>query len=274
MDDIFRKRSERESDYYVVMGNLAGRAAIEAGSTAARFIKYNSVKMKFANELEIFVENQLKIINGNYHVDKKKLALDYLKKEKDNLNHQEFLLKYKKVIIGISFAIEFVKDSVKAPAYYIVKAVGIYAGVAQIQAGSALVGGSYLTGPGAIVGNIAGVALIVHGFGAIEENLISIKRGNPNYKGHVRRGYEQAAITAGLTSEQGDILYGGVDLVLSGYGLFRNILKPDSYRLFRWVNTDTVIGFKDMNGPVLTMEMLIDGLTISAAYDTFESQKN
>lgn len=28
--DIYTRRTERENDYYVVMGNLAGRAVIEA----------------------------------------------------------------------------------------------------------------------------------------------------------------------------------------------------------------------------------------------------
>lgn len=155
-----------------------------------------------------------------------------------------------------------------------VKAVGVYAGMAQVEAGFALVGGSYLTGPGAVIGNTAGVALIIHGVGAIEENILSIKNGDPNYKGHVRRGYEKGAVMLGLTSEQGDIIYGGVDLILSGYGLFRNVIKPESYRLFKWINTDTVIGFKDMKGPALTMEMLIDGLTINSTYDVISSQDN
>lgn len=118
--DIYTRRTERENDYYVVMGNLAGRAVIEAGSTAARFIKYNSVKMKFRNEISIFVENQLEIINGDYSASNKKLAVDYLNKEKNNLNHQEFLLKYNKVIIGVSIAIEFTKDLTKVPLYYVV----------------------------------------------------------------------------------------------------------------------------------------------------------
>lgn len=272
--DIYTRRTERENDYYVVMGNLAGRAVIEAGSTAARFIKYNSVKMKFRNEISIFVENQLEIINGDYSASNKKLAVDYLNKEKNNLNHQEFLLKYNKVIIGVSIAIEFTKDLTKVPLYYVVKAVGVYAGMAQVEAGFALVGGSYLTGPGAVIGNTAGVALIIHGVGAIEENILSIKNGDPNYKGHVRRGYEKGAVMLGLTSEQGDIIYGGVDLILSGYGLFRNVIKSESYRLFKWINTDTVIGFKDMKGPALTMEMLIDGLTINSTYDVISSHEN
>lgn len=273
MDYIFSGNPARVNDYYHVMGNLEGRAVIEAGLTASQFIKNNRVRMDFRNNLSLFVENQLEVLNGDYSELQKKHSMSYLKQEKDYLSHQEFLLRYKKAIVAASITIEFVEEVAGVVGYYVVKGVGIYAGYAQIIAGVALIGGSYATGPGAIIGNIAGVALVVHGLGAIEENVMSLYNHNPDYKGVLRRGYERAAIYAGLSSQQGDIIYGGIDLALSGYGLFRNVMLPEKNRLFYWMYNDTIVGFKDMKGPALTMEMLIDALTIDGMKDLKNAEK-
>jgi len=268
MDYIFSDSPGRVNDYYQIMGNLEGRAVIEIGLTASQFIKNSRVRIDFRNDLSHFVENQLEILNGDYSAIKKKQAMSYLKQERDYLSHQEFLLRYKKAILAVSITIECVKEVAGIAGYYVVKGIGVYAGYAQITAGIALIGGSYTTGPGAIVGNVAGVALVVHGLGAIEENVMSLYNHNPDYKGILRRGYERASTYAGFSSQQGDILYGGIDLALSGYGLFRNVILPEKNRLFYWMYNDTIVGFKDMKGPALTMEMLIDVLTVSGMNDS------
>ncbi len=273
MDYIFGNNPGRANDYYQVMGNLEGRAVIETGLTASQFIKNHRIRMDFRNNLSLFVENQLEIINGDYTEIQKKQAVIYLKQERDYLSHQEFLLKYKKAIIAVSVVIEFVEDVAGIIGYYVVKGIGIYAGYVQVTTGMALIGASYTTGPGAIIGNIAGVTLIVHGLGSIEENFMSLYNNNPNYKGVLRRGYERAAVYSGLSSAQGDIIYGGIDLVLSGYGLSRNVMLPEKHRLFHWMYNDTIVGFKDMKGPALTMEMLIDALTISGIHDAKNVKK-
>lgn len=97
MDYIFSGNPARVNDYYQIMGNLAGRAVIEAGLTASQFIKNNRVRMDFRNNLSLFVENNLEILNGDYSEMQKKQSMTYLKQEKDYLSHQEFLLRYKKL---------------------------------------------------------------------------------------------------------------------------------------------------------------------------------
>lgn len=71
-------------------------------------------------------------------------------------------------------------------------------------------------------------------------------------KGFLDEGMKELLYT-GFSSQQGEIIYGGIDLALSGYGLFRNVISPEKNRLFYWMYTDTVVGFKDMKGPALTI---------------------
>lgn len=62
---------------------------------------------------------------------------------------------------------------------------------------------------------------------------------------------------------EGDIAYGAVDLGLSAYGVGRLVLKPDSWRLFRYVRTDYVRGYENASKAALSFEVLSDGVTIN-----------
>ncbi|AVF36683.1 DUF4225 domain-containing protein [Rahnella sikkimica] len=266
MDDIFRKRSERENDYYVVMGGLEARMLEESGLTAARFLKSGISKIRFKKEITEFTENQLEILNGNYNSDKKKLALHNLKQEKSFLITQENMLRQKRAIQYASIEVQHKNGML----FYILKGVGFIAGVSQVIVGFGLL----TAGSATVIGAIAGAALMVHGIGAIEENARALYTGNPDYKGYLRRGYEKAAQSLGYTAAQGELIYGGIDLVLSGYGLARNVLKPDAWRLFRNINTDYIRGFREMPPLALAFEMGVDGLTIKSANDTLKQMND
>ncbi len=258
--DIYTRRTERENDYYVVMGQLEARLLTESGLSAARFLKTGRSKIEFKNELTGFTNNQLELLRGNYNSERKKLALQYLQQERKFLITQENLLRDKQATQYA--AIEIKNDN--GVLFYVLKGVGFIAGAAQIIVGLGLV----FSGSVTVVGAIAGTALIIHGFGAMVENGRSISTGNPDYKGFLRIGYESGAEYLGFTAAQGDLVYGGIDLVLSGYGLTRNILKPDAWRLFKSINSDYIRGFRAMPPMSLLFEIGVDGLTIKSAYDS------
>lgn len=93
--DIYTRRTERENDYYVVMGRLEARLLTESGLSAARFLKTGRAKIEFKNELTGFTNNQLELLRGNYNSERKKLALQYLQQERKFLITQENLLRDK-----------------------------------------------------------------------------------------------------------------------------------------------------------------------------------
>ncbi|MEK9495355.1 DUF4225 domain-containing protein [Photorhabdus sp. P32] len=43
-----------------------------------------------------------------------------------------------------------------------------------------------------------------------------------------RQGYESGFESLGFSKKTGNLVYGGVDIALSGYGLLRNTLKPEA----------------------------------------------
>lgn len=92
----------------------------------------------------------------------------------------------------------------------------------------------------------AGLTLTIHGINSITENGVSLYTNDPDYKGFASRWYEEGAVALGYTKAHGDLVYAGVDIAFSGFGLFKQALKPDAWRLFRYVNEDFLIGYKTM----------------------------
>jgi len=252
--DIYTRRTERENDYYVVMGQLEARLLTESGLSAARFLKTGRAKIEFKNELTGFTNNQLELLRGNYNSERKKLALQYLQQERKFLITQENLLRDKQATQYA--AIEIKNDN--GVLFYVLKGIGIIAGLTQIIVGASLI----FTGSVTVIGAVAGAALLLHGSNAILENMHSLYNGNSDYKGFLRVGYESGAQLLGFTAAQGDLVYGGMDLALSGYGLTRNILKPDAWRLFKSINSDYIRGFRAMPPMSLLFEIGVDSLII------------
>ncbi|CDH18535.1 conserved hypothetical protein [Xenorhabdus bovienii str. kraussei Quebec] len=144
------------------------------------------------------------------------------------------------------------------------------AGAAQFITGLAIVTATSQT----VVGYVAGSALIIHGAGNIEENLTSLLNNDADYKGYLRIGYEHAFDFIGSDKKLANLVYGGVDIALSGYGIFRNVLKPEAWRLFYYIKDDYVTSYKTMSGYSLMFEMSVDGVTLKSTYDAYNDPNN
>nr|WP_232111534.1 DUF4225 domain-containing protein [Pseudomonas guariconensis] len=86
----------------------------------------------------------------------------------------------------------------------------------------------------------------------------------------VRKAYQQAAKRVGAGALEGNMAYGSVDLALSAYSLSKLILKPDAWRLFRYVHSDYVRGYEKSSKAALAFEAISDTATLNALY--MESQ--
>ena len=266
---LLHRDRDRADDYYKTMGGLAVRALSEEAIIAARYIKNSQIKNDFRNNLALFIEHQQEVLNGASSPAQKLLALKNLNQEKAYLSDQVFKIKYKKYIAAVSIAVDKASESLDAPLFYIVKGVGFISGALQFFGGIGLIGGSYVTGPGAVIGNAAGVVLVLHGLGAVQENFMAVQTGQRNYKGYLRLFYHSTIESLGYTSKQADIVYGGIDLALSLYMLARPVLLPDKIRLFHYMYNDTIFGFQAMaKTNALRLELGIDGLTIKSVIDS------
>ncbi|MGE1156517.1 DUF4225 domain-containing protein [Pseudomonas kitaguniensis] len=60
--------------------------------------------------------------------------------------------------------------------------------------------------------------------------------------------------------------YGGVDIAMSIYSLSRLVIKPDAWRLFRYMPSDNVRAYRTMRGSSLGIEASIDAETAAQMY--------
>ncbi|WP_275347549.1 DUF4225 domain-containing protein [Xenorhabdus bovienii] len=253
--------------HYATQVPSAARRLNEVALSSSRFIINKDLRYKFINEIKKYSEYYIGMYEGTVVFDYKRLALFSLNKETENLLRQENLLKYnfykQYATIEIRQKLDF--------SDYILKGIGIIVGGTQISTGIAIMGLGDASVAGSVVGNVAGAALIVHGIGTIQENLGAIIENDVNFKGYLRHGYEHAAQLLGYSKKTGSLVYGGVDLILSGYGLFRSTLKPEAWRLFHYINQDYVRSYQLMHGYALGFEIMADSITIKSAYDIYNN---
>lgn len=275
MDVLFGSDADKTNDYYVVMGGLEARMLKESALTASQFINNNRLRIDFVNNITLFIENKMEILSGAYPETSKKEAMTHLKEERGYLIHQENLIRQKRITQNMTIEIKQENNLWS----YVVKGAFILGGAGQFLAGVGMViagAGSCATLVGCVVGVAsitAGVALIIHGSNSMTENGMSLYLNDQNYKGFASKWYEDGAVALGYTKAHGDLVYAGVDIALSGYGLLKNVLKPDAWRLFHYMNNDFLKGYQTMTRPQLILEIGVDGLTTMSAYSATKSIK-
>lgn len=273
MDYILGHDNNRMSDYYRTMGGLEARMLKESALTASQFINTSRGRIDFINNITLFIENKLEVLKSSASELSKKEAMMHLKEERSYLIQQESLIRQRKVTQNMTIEIKKENDVWS----YIVKGVFILGGAGQILAGLGMASAglaSCVTLVGCAVGlpTIAGgLALVIHGLNALDENVNSIRYHDNNYKGFASKWYEEGAVALGYTKKHGDLVYAGVDIALSGYGLAKHVLKPDAWRLFHFINTDFLQGYQTMTRPALGLEVFVDGNTIYSVSQTVKS---
>jgi len=155
---------------------------------------------------------------------------------------------------------------------YVIGVVGIVVGAIQVVGGATMAVSS--AGTGNVLGVIAGATLIFHGASNIVENVDKL-RGVANPRNPAQDAYMGAAEFLGFERKTGMLAYQGVNLVTSVYGIFRPILKPESWRLYDWLPTDFYRKISTMTSPALALEVGKSGhklYTMGKTYNTDEKE--
>ncbi|MHC8302575.1 DUF4225 domain-containing protein [Pseudomonas sp. ZS1P83] len=140
--------------------------------------------------------------------------------------------------------------------FYAQNGIGVVAGAMQVEVGVAV------TGATGGWGTPFGGMFIAHGVNNIYEGFGNIYNGPeaPRVQGPVRRVYQDA-----LGGEyQGDMLYGSMDLLLSGIGIIRLVRKPDSVQLFRHDPMNYERAYLQTGKVALFFEALVDYITLNS----------
>lgn len=219
-------------DYWIV-SQAAANLAKQACTLGARHIQDGTLRIQFNREVAYYARG---IVNdvalGNKSPEE---GLQDIKNEQSSL---------------LSQSLEVAQ-----------KGVAAIAGALQIAAGAGM---CYASAGTLCV--FAGGPLMAHGANNVYENGRNLWEGRSDTQGPLRKGYQKLANLMGGSAFEGDIAYGTLELGLSAYGVGRLILKPDAWRLFRYVRTDYVRGYENASKTALSFEVLSNGVTIESMY--------
>lgn len=107
---------------------------------------------------------------------------------------------------------------------------------------------------------------MAHGANNIYEGARNLMTGQPDTVGPIRAGYHATASAVGYGEREANMAYGSVDIGLSVYSSARHVLKPDAWRLFRYLDTDRIQAYKLMKPTTLGAEAVINSITIEQIY--------
>lgn len=143
---------------------------------------------------------------------------------------------------------------------------GLAGGVAQVATGATICYGS---------GGLAcvfGVYIAAHGANNIYENGANLLRHRSDTEGWARDAYQGISEFIGGSDYEGNMTYGTVDLVMSGWGLFKLIPKKDSWRLFRYIRADKEIAIKQTPAELILLESGANTSTIHSMQKELEKE--
>lgn len=223
------KPTDENSINYLMVRKSAEKLGEQACILGLRHIKDSTVRLQFNREIAYYAKSIL----DEVYEGKKDLAqgLKELEDEKNSLFIQSW---------------EIAK-----------KSVGAVAGAMQFVAGAGICYGSAGT-----LCLFAGVPIMAHGANNVYENGRNLWEGRSDTEGPIRKGYQSAAKAIGYGAGEGNMAYGSADLAISIYGLTKLVLKPDSWRLFRYIRTDYVRAYRNTSVPALILDRAADVITV------------
>ena len=223
------KSTDENGTNYLMVSTAAEKLGEQACILGLRHIKNGTLRLQFNREVAYYAKGILNDVSeGKKSVEQ---GLKELKDEQNSLFAQSW---------------EVAK-----------KGIGAVAGAMQFVAGVGICYGSVGT-----LCLVAGVPIMAHGANNVYENGRNLWEGRSDTEGPVRKGYQAAAKAVGYGAREGNMAYGSADLAMSVYGVTKLVLKPDAWRLFRYIRTDYVRAYRNTSVPVLVLDRAADAITV------------
>lgn len=260
MDNYWDKN--RFSSYFLTMANLeAQQLYSKATEVSLMHLKDGFTQIAFQDDVKRFIDAQLSTLRSASSEAECQQCLIHLQEEHKNLSIQDQMLRSGQAALHAS--VQFVKN--EKVWGYIINGVGVVLGGLQMVAGFGVIAASFATGN--IIGIGFGAMLTLHGVNGVQEGFHNIIGGTNNSQGFLKQSYIAGAEFLGFDQKTGELAYTSMDLLLSGYGMARLIVKPQTYRLFHYPNTDYVRGIKNMTRFDLGVEIYNDSMSIKSIYN-------
>lgn len=257
MDNYWDKN--RFSSYFLTMANLEAQQ-LYSKATEVSFVHLKSgfTQMAFQDDVKRFIDAQLSAIRSAGSESVCQECLKNLQEEHKNISMQDQMLRSGQAVLHAS--VQFIKSD--GVWHYVINGVGVVLGSLQVIAGIGVIEASLATGM--VFGAGFGALLVAHGANSIQESALNLYHGVDNSQGFMKKTYIAGAAFLGFDQKTGELTYSVMDLGLSAYGMGRLIMKPESWRLFRYLRTDYVRGIKEMSRFDLGVEIYNDSMTIKS----------
>lgn len=221
-------------DYWMV-SQAAAKLGSQASTLGARHIKDGTLRLQFNREVSYYARGVVNDVSqGN------KSAEQGLKELKDEQN--SLLIQARDVAL---------------------RGAGVISGALQFAVGAGICYAS--------VGTLclfAGAPMMLNGTNNIYENGRDLFENRTDTVGPVRTGYRAISGILGKGNCEADVLYGIIDLSSSAYGIGRMVLKPDSWRLFRYVKTDYIRAYRQASAHGFAFDRFMDIQNVKNTYGT------
>ena len=221
-------------DYWMI-SQAAAKLGSQASTLGARHIKDGTLRLQFNREVSYYARGIVNDVSrGN------KSAEQGLKELKDEQN--SLLIQARDVAL---------------------RGAGVISGALQFAVGAGICYAS--------VGTLclfAGAPMMLNGTNNIYENGRDLFENRTDTVGPVRTGYRAISGILGKGNCEADVLYGIIDLSSSAYGIGRMVLKPDSWRLFRYVKTDYIRAYRQASAHGFAFDRFMDIQNVKNMYGT------
>lgn len=253
----------RNSDYFISLAqNEAFSLLNKAKSIGSHHLKDAFNCGRFEYEIQTFISSQMEAIRQSKNERDNWKYIKNISEEKSNLMRQSYMLDAKSAKVNVSVMVtKHNKDSWS----YVIDGIGVVLSGLQVAGGLGVISVSLASGNP--IGVIAGGFLVLHGLNGISEGALNIIHDTDDSSGFLKDKYIQIAHFMGFSRGVGEVAFSAVDLVLSAYGATRLVLKPDAWRLFRYVRNDYIINFKRMGKTDLIIESYNDAIATKTIKD-------
>lgn len=241
--------TKRLSSYFLTMVNIEENHLVNTATSLSQFhLKDALVRLKFQDEVREFARLQIHIIRNSTSDDQCQECIQNLKQEIQHLRMQDRMLRTGEAVISSS--VQFYHEHAKIIGY-VINGIGVVLSGLQIVAGVGLIVGSVTTGN--VLGVVAGSTLVMNGVGSGIESIGKLS-GRAHPTNPIRDKYEDVAEFFGFDKRLGLLTYQVVDLTTSYYGIFKLTLKPEAWRLYKYLPTDLYRKVQVMSKPALALK--------------------
>ena len=220
-------------DYWMVSA-AAAKLGSQASTLGVRHIRNGTLRLQFNREVAYYAKSIVNDVSQGKKTPEQ--GLKALKDEQDSLLSQAREIAF--------------------------RGAGVISGALQFAAGAGICYASVGT-----LCLLAGAPMMLNGANSTYENGRNLFENRSDTVGPVRSGYRAISGVLGKGDCEADVAYGVVDLTSSAYGIGKMVLKPDSWRLFRYVNTDYIRGYQQATRGGFIFDRLMDSATAESMYD-------